>query len=176
MAVPDPSVLANVARASDPRLPPQAQQIEAPPQPQQTQEVMAMPEMPQMPQMPPQAPLQPSYNTKEDGYVLRANDEVVVWTRIYSAVLSSYRTLIDSRSTHLLDSPNKLVSTQLGYFITSQTEIITSYSTLCHLGQVLAKRQTVQYIPFLETTLFIVKLLDFGSMLIYFIVKCSLVA
>lgn len=50
---------AAAARASDPRLPP----------PVDSTPSMPMPEMPQMPQMPQAPPPQPSYNTKEDGYV-----------------------------------------------------------------------------------------------------------
>lgn len=104
-----------------------------------------MPEMPQMPQMPQQGPPQPTYNTREDGYVALADDAVVAWTRIYSTFFSFYKSLIDSQSTHILNSSSELVSVQLGYFYAFQLEMSTAYSILGRLGHVLAKGKSNIY-------------------------------
>lgn len=139
--VPAP-VPVDLGKASDPRLPPQPQAVE-PQQQDPRQELAPVPAMPQMPQMPvPQGPPQPSYNTKEDGYVILVNDKVVVgWTRIPRSYLSSSLTQIDRHSPRRLHSTSQLVLGRLYRPGSPRDQMPHHCSTLSldRLGQVLAK-------------------------------------
>lgn len=141
--VPAP-VPVDLGKASDPRLPPQPQAVEPQQQAQDPrQELAPVPAMPQMPQMPvPQGPPQPSYNTKEDGYVILVNDKVVVgWTRIPRSYLSSSLTQIDRHSPRRLHSTSQLVLGRLYRPGSPRDQMPHHCSTLSldRLGQVLAK-------------------------------------
>lgn len=94
---------AATAKANDPRLPAPASTPQPTIQEQQQQTIPApvsaqVPEMPQMPQMPTPGPPQPSYNVKEDGYVLSAYDRIESCRRIYRLYLSSIDKPLDSRA------------------------------------------------------------------------------